>query len=198
MKKLRIIAKNLDTMAATAFWIFAVAGGLALLGICITPFLPTELYNDVVTSVVFDFMEFEIAADYAPDANSAKIYLICGLAIVLIALIVACISIRIIRKILAPMKEGLPFNGTVSGNLTKLCYLTLIGGGLVSVVTLVHKIVAYKVFDLANLFASDKFASITPIYQLDWSFVVTFAILSVLSLIFRYGEALQKEADETL
>lgn len=185
-------------MAAVVFWIFAVFGGLLVIAIGTAPFLPSEFYSNVVTSVIFDFVEFEIAADYMPDVNGAKIYFICGLAVVLAALIVACGAVLVVRKILKPMKDGLPFDGTVSGNLMKLFYFTLIGGGLFSVVTLVHKIVASKVFDFANLFATEKIASITMEYTLDLSFLYVSAILFVLSLIFRYGEMLQKESDETL
>lgn len=107
---------------------------------------------------------------------------------------VALYGIRIVRKILSPMKQGLPFSPSVSGDLSKLGILTLIGGALYTVFDLVGKNFLVSLIDMPEF--TNVVVGIR--HKIDGSFLVIAAILFLFSYIFRYGAALQQQADETL
>jgi len=53
-------------------------------------------------------------------------------------------------------------------------------------------------FDLENLLINDKITHITINATLDATFLLTGALLLLLSYIFQYGQQLQQLSDETL
>ena len=63
---------------------------------------------------------------------------------------------------------------------------------------MVGEIVLCRVYDLETVFLNEQIISCTPEINLDMSFAVVFAVLYLLSYVFRYGEELQKQSDETL
>ena len=96
------------------------------------------------------------------------------------------------------MKEGKPFESAVSDKLKKLSFITLIGGGVLSVAKLVGEVVLCKMYDLESIFLNENIISCTAEFNLDMTFLLAFGVLYLLSYIFRYGEELQKQSDETL
>ena len=54
------------------------------------------------------------------------------------------------------------------------------------------------VYDLPGLMISEKITHITGNFKVDLSFLIYWAILLLLSYVFRYGEGLQQLSDETL
>ena len=54
------------------------------------------------------------------------------------------------------------------------------------------------VFDLPALLISEKITHVGGMFHVDLSFLVYWAILMLLSYVFRYGEQLQLLDDETL
>ena len=54
------------------------------------------------------------------------------------------------------------------------------------------------VFDLPALLVSEKIAHVGGLFEVDLSFLIYWAILMLLSYVFRYGEQLQQLSDETL
>ncbi|MCR4805869.1 MAG: hypothetical protein K5981_09540 [Clostridia bacterium] len=113
---------------------------------------------------------------------------------VIISLAAVWYGIRIIRRILAPMKEGQPFSQGISGEFKKLGWF-VIGYGIV-----------YNAFDLiaktalaARLVSSHtEYPTLGIEHHLDPTFLVIAFILFLCSYIFRYGEELQQLSDETL
>ena len=63
---------------------------------------------------------------------------------------------------------------------------------------LAEQIIAVFVYDLPGLLISDKITHISGMFNVDLTFVVYWAILLLLSYVFRYGEELQQLSDETL
>lgn len=106
--------------------------------------------------------------------------------------------LRVLREILAPMKAGTPFAAGISDKVRKLAWAVLIGGAVTEIghaVAEVFEVRAYRVEELLN---AEQFASVSYDYSIHLWFVVTALILFFLSYVFRSGEALQREADETL
>jgi len=106
--------------------------------------------------------------------------------------------LRIIRQILEPMKNGQPFDGSIAAQMKKLCWLTVGGGVCSQLVGAAAGILLYKAYDFSTLFLNENITGVTMNMEFDFGFVVLALIWYMLSCIFRYGEELQKQSDETL
>lgn len=115
---------------------------------------------------------------------------------------IACASVwyifRVLRELLVPMKADRPFAAGVSGTIRKLAIATLIGGGLIELANTVRGYLEVKLFDLDSIFNMAAVSEISPNLNINLWFFFAALILFFLSYVFRRGEELQREEDETL
>ena len=144
------------------------------------------------------FLELTVAESYAPD----KWLVLLQAAI---TLLVSCRlmydgrrGVGYIREILQPMAEEKPFDSIVSTNLKKLSRLSITLGILFNIITLSEQVIAVFAYDLPGLLVSEKITYVSGMFNLDLTFLIYWAILLLLSYVFRYGEELQQLSDETL
>lgn len=144
------------------------------------------------------FLELTVAKQYAPN----KWLVLLQAAITLAAGFRLCYDGRkgvgYIREILQPMKEEEPFASIVSTNLKKLARLSINLGILANVIILTEQIMTVFVYDLPALLISEKITHVGGMFNVDLYFLICWAILMLLSYVFRYGEQLQQLSDETL
>ena len=107
-------------------------------------------------------------------------------------------GLKVLREILSPMKEGKPFAAGISDKVRKLAWTVLIGGGVAEVGKLISEVSTAQAYQIERLVNPELVESFTYNCSLDLWFVVAALILFFLSYVFRSGEELQKEADETL
>ena len=144
------------------------------------------------------FLELTVSDGYAPNK-----WLVLGQTAFI--LLVACRlfydgrrGVGYIREILKPMTEEKPFDSIVSTNLKKLAKLSITIGILFNVIILAEQIVPFFFYDLPGLLTSEKITHVGGMFQVDLSFLIYWAILMLLSYVFRYGQELQQLSDETL
>lgn len=113
-----------------------------------------------------------------------------------VMLIIAYIGIRMFRKILVPMKEGAPFAEGISREVWRFGIFTLIAGIAGSIVQFALSFAVGAMFDALS--ESGSLTVDTEYYGIDGGFILIAAIVLMLSYIFKYGEELQKQSDETL
>ena len=106
--------------------------------------------------------------------------------------------LRVLREILAPMKEGTPFSAGMAGKVRKLGWTVLIGGFVAEVGHRLSQLFEARAYQIERLLNMEAIASVDYNYSVSLWFVFAALILFFLSYIFRCGEELQKEADETL
>ena len=144
------------------------------------------------------FLEITVADAYAPD----KWLVLLQAAITLAVSFRLCYDGRkgvgYIREILSPMKEEKPFDTVVSTNLKKLARLSINLGILANVIILSEQILTVFVYDLPSLLLSEKISHVSGMFQIDLTFLIYWAIFTLLSYVFSYGEQLQQLSDETL
>ncbi len=126
-----------------------------------------------------------------------KISTVMGLVFGTMTVIVVVYAIRLIRKLLEPMKEGRPFHTGISAMIKSLAWVTLIGGAVVRVCQTAAEIAEIKACEFTMLFNENVFTEYSFHYMIDLNFIVTACVLFFLSCVFRYGEELQRESDET-
>lgn len=203
MNNLSATAKKLDKVFEIfGIVLFAVSIAcvvlFALICVAYVLKLDPEMIGTGYESFDIGFLELTVAPAYAPD----KWLVLLQAAITLAAAFRLCWDGRkgvgYIREILHPMVEEKPFDAIVSTNLKKLARLSINLGILANVITLAEQIMVVFVYDLPALMVSDKISHVGGMFRVDLTFLIYWAILTLLSFVFRHGEQLQQLSDETL
>ena len=122
--------------------------------------------------------------------------------VILIVGLIGCIFLRygigFLRRILAPMKEGRPFDAEVPACLKKFAWVLLAGSGLIQVVGLIERAMLTRALPMEEIFSSPAIDSVEYVFTMDFGFVWVFVVLQLLARVFEYGQRLQQESDETL
>jgi hypothetical protein len=203
MNNLSNTAKKLDKVFEIAHIVFGALAiacivGVALIAAAYILKLDPATIGTGYENFDIGFLELTVAEGYTPD----KWLVLLQAAI---TLLVSCRlmyegrrGVGYIREILLPMKEGKPFDAIVSTNLKKLAKLSIVIGILYNIIILSEQILTVFVYDLPGLLISEKISHVGGMFQVDLAFIVYWAILLLLSYVFRYGEELQQLSDETL
>lgn len=139
-------------------------------------------------------------ADYL-DMGSLKLNIVMTLVSAIIALGAGWYCLKVLREILAPMKEGRAFAEGISKKIKKLGWTVLIGGGIVEIGRMAEDLFTVRAYKLAEIIShpavesvgvAAKTGSIHP-----W-FIIAALLMFFLSFVFGCGEKLQRESDETL
>ena len=200
MEKLKKMAKNLDTVAKIILYINI--GAAAIIFFVWIMMLEEILMdqNALREYLVLNFgsVKVGIAPEYAPSLQYTNTRFFMGtlLSVALICFVIY--AIKVARRILAPMKEGLPFDESVSKNLRNLGILTLIGGSVWSAAKAILEATAYNVYEISEMFRPERITGVELEITLDTTFLIIAAVIFLLSYIFKYGAELQKLSDETL
>lgn len=203
MKNLTKTASILDKIlhiAAIAIKIIAVSliVGLGILAAAFLFDLPPYLVGNGYNHADLDFVSFTVAENYLPDHRLIWCEVAMEMILSLICMVPAHFSVKAIRNILAPMKNGEPFHNTVSTNLKKLANYSCALGIGVNLQKIISNIFLVKAYDLHLLLLSEKISHVEFMFVFDFSFLAVYGVLLLLSYIFRYGEELQQLSDETL
>ena len=203
MNNLSNTAKKLDKVFEIAHIVLGALAiacivGVALIAVAYLLKLDPAMIGTGYENFDIGFLELTVAQGYAPDNWLVLLQ-------AAISLLVGCRlmyegrrGVGYIREILNPMKEEKPFDSIVSTNLKKLARLSITIGILYNIIILSEQLMTVFVYGLPGLLLSEKIVHVDGMFTLDLAFLVYWAILLLLSYVFRYGEELQQLSDETL
>ena len=203
MNNLTNTAKKLDKIfeiAGIVLGALAVAAivFIVLIGLAYVLGWDPEFIGTGYSSFDVGFLELEAAPGYGPDPWVVLGHAAFTLAVSMLLLLDGRRGIGYIRGILQPMTEDKPFDNSASLNLKKLAKLSIRIGVLWNIIVLSESIVAVFVYDLPGLLLSEKISHIGGTFQVELSFLVYWAIFTLLSYVFQHGQQLQQLSDETL
>ncbi len=203
MNNLSNTAKKLDRVLEIAHIVFGALAiacivGVALIAAAYILKLDPATIGTGYENFDIGFLELTVAENYAPDKWLVLLQAAITLLVSCRLMYDARYCVGYVREILQPMKEGKPFDCVVSTNLRKLARLSINLGILYNIVILSEQIIAVFVYDLPGLLLSDKIIKIGGMFNVDLTFLICWAVLLLLSYVFRYGEELQQLSDETL
>ena len=203
MNNLSDTARKLDKVLEIAHIVFGALAiacivGVALIAAAYVLRLDPEMIGTGYENFDVGFLELTVAESYAPDKWMILLQAAITLAVSCRLMYDARRGVGYIREILHPMTEEKPFDAIVSTNLKKLARLSINLGILYNIIILSEQIITIFVYDLPSLLISEKITHVGGMFTVDLTFVIYWAILLLLSYIFRYGEQLQKLSDETL
>ena len=203
MNNLSNTAKKLDKVLEIAHIVFGALAiacivGVALIAVAYILKLDPNMIGTGYENFDVGFLELTVAESYAPDKWMILLQAAITLAVSCRLMYDARRGVGYIREILNPMKEEKPFDSIVSTNLKKLAKLSIHLGILGNIIILSEQILTVFVYDLPGLLISEKITHVGGMFQVDLTFLIYWAILLLLSYVFRYGEELQQLSDETL
>lgn len=195
-RKIDVVFKIADVMLKIALVTCIVCLGIIAVGVIFD--LPADMIATNYDQVEIGPLNFHIAEGFVPEFDGqlgqAAIMLAMGAA----ASFIGILCVKTIRDMLNPMKEGQPFHSSISKNLRKLGWLSLILGVVVNVMEAVSLFSVAAMQHIDALLISEKITQVDVNASFDVSFLIIPAVLFLLAYIFRYGEELQTLSDETL
>lgn len=199
MEKIKNIASFLDRLLKLAFWLLIVCSAIVFIAFGVFTFVPGLADSDVGSwSLSIGNVDLQLA-DGVAQMKTMQVENFTTMLYLAVIVIFSGYGIKVLRKIMAPMIAGKPFDGSVSGEVKKLSYILIIGSIAYGVVGSVANALTYAAFDLNNLLLSDKIVGVTVDFELvDVKTLLLGIIIYMLSYVFAYGEQLQKQDDETL
>jgi len=200
MNKVMKISKGLNTFAGIVRTLLKVAAIIIAVAVVILMFVSPhhDMWCNGEYTLGLGHVTLELIPDGAIPAESTRLLTIGGLIFSIPILLFGAMCLRILQDILKPMSEGKPFDKSVSASLRKLSFITLIAGGIIEVGKVVLSALQLHSVKLDALFNPDLVAGYTVDFVIDGSLILLFAILYLMSHVFRYGEELQQLSDETL
>ena len=197
---------KLSKGAAIIDRILKILQGFALAGVIVSAiFIPLTLIlgRKIVadaSSLELGVVTLKLAGDASAflDEGNLKVSIVCVLICLILISAAAWYCIRVLREILIPMKEGRPFARGISAKIRKLAWTVLIGGGVAEMGGVLAEVFETRAYHLERLLNMDRIASVAYHFDVDLWFLAVALVLFFLTFIFRYGEELQREADETL
>lgn len=203
MKNLNSTAKTMDTvfnvleiLAKIAF--VGIIVGLVIIAVGFAFDLDPDLIGTGYGSIEVGSLKLDLAEDAVPNKKLILLQVAIEMAASLFLVFIMIQGIRCIRNILQPMMDGTPFFQGVGQKLKTLAIYCFILGAAVNLAQIVSTAMMVIGFDLEKLLLNEKITHITINATLDATFLLTGAILLLLSYIFRHGEQLQQLSDETL
>lgn len=199
MKKLSEASSKIDVLLKIVFWVFIVAtviGGVALGVLALAP-LSMEDMNG--WALKLGNVSLTLADSASANVDLLKVDAGATMIVLIASAAVICYGITILRKILSCMIKEQPFDGTVSVNIKRLGELIAVASVGLNMLTAMGEILLYKVGNLAEALKSDAIASVAvDVTMVDVKMLFLGVLVILLSYVFKYGEELQKQADETL
>ena len=185
------IVKIAGGIAGAMIWVFAIFAVLVIV-------VGDKVFATGSLTLELGFIKVLLADEYQSVTPVVRAYV----ASILVSGAVYAFAIRyltgIVRGILAPMKEGRPFEAGVCASMKKIAYWIFIAGGVSQVLGAVGSVLMTRAFPIDAVFSSEAVKGVEYVYVFDFSFVLAGFVVLFLSWVCAYGQALQQEADETL
>lgn len=206
MHKLMKTAKRLDTffkviqkvIKITMIVVVCVLGVLTVANVI----NPDAIIANGFYAVDIGSMTINLTEEYSTNDNGMILtYAWIEGLLAIIAVVAIYYALGQVRGILQLMAEGAPFHHTVSGNIRKMAYVSIVLGIVSNVACFIERFNATKMIESLNLLEGVQegtIQSITTNHKIDLTFLIVFFLLLLLSYLFRYGEELQRQVDETL
>lgn len=196
--KMKKTAAAFDTIAKVAGGISRVCGIICVIFAILVVVFGSKMFVEGSLTLDLDFVKIHLSDEYQAVTAMVKLYALTGLAVGGVLCFMVSYICRLIRRILAPMKDGRPFDSDVSAVIRKTAWVSLICGGIAQLLGMVERFVITKAYPMDAVFAADAVDKLEYVFTMDFGFVAVFFVLMLLSYIFAYGQALQRESDETL
>ena len=200
MKNLKQSARHLNTILNIIFW-FVLLRGIYAAGyhsiVLYRLFTGPSALSEKM-GLTIDWLTLNATGGFGISLDAAIKMKLIQLISAAVITVIACLAIRVLKRILLPIEVGQPFRTGISAHIVSLSKSAFWLGLAENLSMLASVIVIENHYDLPALLTGSTVTgvSIHPRFRPVW-FIVA-AVLSILAMVFRQGEQLQQLADETL
>ena len=203
MEKLKRTAKVLDVIAKAMWWICIILSALmlaALIVVLIAGVQPESAETGAGMTLSLGVLRLKLSGPTPKNGNALAPAVVVSViaACVIAALMVLAWETHILHRVLSPMREGRPFDRRISKNLRTLGWVSLVQAVIFSVASSVGNYMIFTSLDLMELFNRSLVTDYTVNIRFEAGYLLIPVAFFLLSWIFRYGEELQRQSDETL
>lgn len=195
MEKMQKTAKTIDTIMKILFWIVLVGLVLAVVAeIALALGGGSLITNAFSGTVTVNGTELDLSGypEFKPMLRSTALRIVSA---AVFSLAVCLVGLVVFRKIIRPMKSGMPFEGSVSKRFKELGLLTIIYGVADNIFGILADASANKLaLQLARQGIINDFSSTS--FTLKLTPFLAALVIYLFSYIFAYGEQLQAKSDE--
>ena len=198
MEKMINSAKFFHTFVKVGYAIFNAAAWICGVVAVVIWFLPKSAFQEGEEMLSFGPVTITRITDgvLAPEWVRLGVFEI--LLVAFAVLVFICFVLRVVRRILEPMSQGQPFRENVADDIKKLAWICLIGGLVVEIAKTVGIALHLGRQDLMVYFNPAMVSKVEVEYSFSTWYIWVFALLMLMSHVFRYGQQLQQLSDETL
>ena len=198
MEKMINSAKFFHTFVKVGYAIFNAAAWICGVVAVVIWFLPKSAFLGGEEMLSFGPVTITRITDgvLAPEWVRLGVFEI--LLVAFAVLVFICFVLRVVRRILEPMSQGQPFRENVADDIKKLAWICLIGGLVVEIAKTVGIALHLGRQDLMVYFNPAMVSKVEVEYSFSTWYIWVFALLMLMSHVFRYGQQLQQLSDETL
>ena len=203
MEKLKKTAVVIDTILKVVFIIvivglvFLVVSSIAMLAIG-----PMNIENGRFTYKLFGANIVIADAEELAGISLNGYQLASGVLMAMVGsavgMAIVLVGIKMLREIMAPMKEGGPFVEGISLKMRNFGIFVLIAGVIGNIIELAMWHIAQEI--LLKAVIPEVYTHELKLnfeYVVDGGYIVFALFIFLLSYIFKYGEELQRQSDET-
>ena len=191
-------AKNWDIIAKVCRSLFTAGWIVILVCSALLLLFGSKMYGAAgLFTLDLDYVRLYLAEGYQPSEKAMSVFLAVTLVPAAAVCFAASCGIGQLRGILAPMKEGRPFEKDIPKKLRNIAWIILAGGFAAEITSVAGTAAFARLCPMEQLF-SDAVAKTEYLFTFDLNFVLVACAVLFLSYIFAYGQKLQQESDETL
>lgn len=194
-KYMGILDKGLNAIGIAFLVVSIVLSVLAVIG-----FIGIEgiEIGEIDTVLEFGAVNLKVDESVIIDADRTNNILAVFSLVSALQFIIAWALIKIVRKFIAPMKDGNIFDASVPKAIKDLAYYVFIGGLLAEICNTLGSFLIMFGYDIDSLFNYAVVKTYSLNFEINGNFIVYAAIIYLFSYVFKYGAELQTQVDETL
>lgn len=197
-QKMTNSANTFDTIAKVAGGISKAGAIVCAVFLALVLILGEKVFAAGSLFLDLDFVKLHLADSFQTVTPGVKLYAALSLLAAGVLCIVLSYICGLIRALLAPMKEGRPFEAGAPVALRRIAWAIIAGGALSQIMGVVERFVLTRAYPMEEIFSSSAISRVEYAFTVDLGFVLLGCVVLLLSYIFSYGQALQRESDETL
>ena len=201
MEKLTKTARVLHKIVRILYRLGIVGTIVTAVALVLITLLPADSLRQAVSSadmtIELGTAELHLSRILEP-IGDIRLFLCAVFGVATASLALSVCALKLVLRILRLMADGRPFDGTVSANFKRLGWVTLAGVAVHYVMDGVDAAMDVSMFDLDQFFRPDMVKGVTIQNTDSLSCLLIPIMMFLLSYVFRYGEELQRQSDETL
>lgn len=193
LQKMKKFASMLDRVVQVAIKVFFAFCIVCAVFVVLVPIFGEKVVQAGSFTLDLDFVKIHLKEEYQQITGMMKAYIVT----LVIGAGAVCFTIyyglKIIARLLAPIKEGGAFDETAPLNVGKLAWLFFFGGTVVQLLGVASRVILMLALPMEEILVSAAVTELEFVFRLDFDFLLAFALVRLLAFALSYSQQLRRE-----